>query len=105
MNLTTKTRVKRLQWKVMVTTELIIDVMNHFDDKNQVDIPQEAQQPPVQEPVQVPAEAQAKAPTEVQSTEQDEAVAEDVPDLVDPGPDSDPEDEDEGNKLQEEERT
>jgi hypothetical protein len=42
MNLTTKTRVKRSQWKAMVMTELIIDVMNHFEDKNLPEVPQEA---------------------------------------------------------------
>lgn len=48
MNLTTKVRVRRSQWKLMVTTELIIDVMDHFNEKRQPEIPQALPQAPVQ---------------------------------------------------------
>ena len=44
MNLTTKVRVRRLQWKLMVTPKLIIDVMNHFDEKRQPELIQELTQ-------------------------------------------------------------
>lgn len=56
MNLTTKVRVKRSQWKSMVTTEFIIDIMNHFKDKQHPEVPEEAQQPPMQEPREEQAE-------------------------------------------------
>ena len=99
MFLTTKTRVKRSQWKAMVTTELIIDVMNHFDDQVQVELPPEAQQPPALEPVQAPVETPATEVVETPSTEPIEATTEEVPDLVDPGPDSDSKEEDEDDEL------
>eukprot|EP00590_Aulacoseira_subarctica_P002999 CAMPEP_0172416062 /NCGR_PEP_ID=MMETSP1064-20121228/2499_1 /TAXON_ID=202472 /ORGANISM="Aulacoseira subarctica , Strain CCAP 1002/5" /LENGTH=671 /DNA_ID=CAMNT_0013153423 /DNA_START=324 /DNA_END=2338 /DNA_ORIENTATION=+ len=46
----TKQRVRRSQWKVMVTTDLIIDTMNFYEEKQQP-VPIEAQQPAPQEPV------------------------------------------------------
>ena len=98
MNLTTKTRVKRSQWKAMVTTEFIIDVMNHFEDKNLLEVPQEVHQPTAhKQPTQV--KEQDPVPAETQATEQVEPeIIEDVPDLVDPGPDSESEDEDDNEE-------
>ena len=81
MTLTTKTRVKRSNWKKMVTTELIVNIMNHFDERSQVDVPQELQQPQ-EEPASVPVEP---APVNiVEEVEELGTTENDVPDLVDP---------------------
>jgi hypothetical protein len=108
MNLKTKTRVRRSQWKKMVTSELIIDVMNYFDEKDRPVVPAELQQ---QEPE---AEAMQEAvvnPVAEETGEIREELTEvpanlveeednDVPELVDAvddPDDSDDEDDDEAS--------
>jgi len=95
MNLTTKTRVKHSNWKPMATTEIIINVMNHFDEKSQADVPQELQQPQ-EEPTPEPVLPEPELENIVE--ERPEVVEDDVQDLVDHVPredDSDDEDENE----------
>lgn len=94
MNLQTKSRIRCSQWIKMKTTEMIIDVMNHFDDEPEVQVEQQ----------------EVAAPTEAQNANNPEAVTADddeVPDLV-PGSvedDSDDEDDDEdGNEDDNEEK-
>ena len=91
MNLTTKTRVRRSQWKPMVTTELIVDITNHFEDKKHPEVPEELKQPPTtQETAEV-----AVLPTDLPAEQQDgdQIVEEPVPDLVDAPDNSDDEEE------------
>eukprot|EP00590_Aulacoseira_subarctica_P011377 CAMPEP_0172416198 /NCGR_PEP_ID=MMETSP1064-20121228/2670_1 /TAXON_ID=202472 /ORGANISM="Aulacoseira subarctica , Strain CCAP 1002/5" /LENGTH=98 /DNA_ID=CAMNT_0013153687 /DNA_START=128 /DNA_END=420 /DNA_ORIENTATION=+ len=69
----------------MVTTELIIDVMNCFEEKKLPDVPDEVQQPATQEPV-VGVEELKVPPPPVETEDQ---KADEVPDLVDAAPDDD----------------
>ena len=45
LNLQMKQRVRRSNWKLMATTELIIDTMNCFEDKNLPVTPELAVEP------------------------------------------------------------
>lgn len=104
MNLQTKQRVRRSHWKPMVTTELIIDVMNFFDDKKrpdvQIDVPSTTEQEIViQEPLQPEQEMPQNEPAVVESTpEEAQMIAEpddneeEPPELVDAPDDSEDED-------------
>mmetsp|Transcript_2609 Transcript_2609/g.3980 ORF Transcript_2609/g.3980 Transcript_2609/m.3980 type:complete len:661 (+) Transcript_2609:626-2608(+) len=123
MNLMTKQRVRRSNWKLMVTTQLIVDVMIFFEEKKNPEIPQEVQQPEQEATLQVlaqpPENVEAGAPVEpeveeaqdVQITAEGEIVSSDVqeaevepPDLVDaPDYDSDDGEEDEEDESDEEE--
>ena len=47
INLKTKMRIRRLHWVKMKTSDLIINIMNHFKDKVGM-MPQEVEQTPVQ---------------------------------------------------------
>ena len=90
MNLTTKVRVRRLEWKLMVTTKIIINVMNHVDKKCQPELLQE----PTQEQRQPEAVVEGLTEQEQIQEQVDENEVEnekEVPDLVD-SPDSDSED-------------
>jgi len=69
----------------MVTTELIIDVMNFFEEKKLPDVPEEVQQPAPQEPVVAEAEPEVPPPQVVAEDQE----TDDVPDLVDAAPDDD----------------
>ena len=55
MNLKTKTRIRRLHWKAMVTTELIVDVLNFFDEKPASETTTEPQVEPVVNSVEADA--------------------------------------------------
>ena len=88
MNLSTKLRVRRSQWKLMKTTELIIEVMNHFEEKKYPDVPDELQQPQ--------ADTLSENPiTDVPTTVEEAGSAEEpVLELVDDPDDSNSENED-----------
>ena len=86
MNLRTKQRVRRSHWVKMKTTNLIVDVMNSFDDK-ELPVVQEVEQPPIVQP-----EVTAEPIVEQASNEEVEVEAPvveepaeniEVPDLVD----------------------
>ena len=92
MNLSTKLGVRRSQWKLMKTTELIIEVMNHFEERKYPDVPAELQQSQADTPSEQPI-------TDVPTTEEEAGTAEEpVPDLVD-----DPDDYDSENEEEDEE--
>ena len=79
MNLKTKWRIRRSHWVKMKTTELIINIMNHFDDKVER-TPQEVPEPvaepdPVEEPEPVAPEAQPVEEVTEQGTQESEEVA------------------------------
>jgi len=61
MNLQTKQRVRRSNWKLMATTELVVDVMIFFEEKRHPDVPAEAQPTVAPEGVEAPEEAAAGA--------------------------------------------
>jgi len=94
MNIKSKTRVKRSHWKLMATTELIINAMNCFEDKILPAGPEPAQnitpdEPTAQEVVQETTEV-----VEPAILQEEQVVDDDVPELVDAAADSDDEDDD-----------
>lgn len=91
MNLMTKQRVRRSNWKLLATSELIIDTMNVFEDKSLPVVPEVAQ-PHAEEQVQDPPQGEEpviEEPANFVIDEEDEP-----PDLVD-AQDSDSDDDDE----------
>ena len=111
INLLTKQRVRHSHWKPMVTTALIIDVMNFFEDKKQQDIPMEV---PAESELAAEAAVVAPEPERVdEMQERQESIPEavesvtetpnedDVPDLVD-GPDDSESEDEEDDKPEEE---
>jgi len=100
MSLKTKTRVRRSQWKLMATNELIIDIMNCFEEKN---LPMETSTEPTQEPM-APTEAEEQSLEVVEpAILQEELTDEAVPDLVDDVENSDDEGDDEESVVEESE--
>lgn len=87
MSLKTKTRIRRSHWKLMATTELIINTMKYFEEKPLPfePIPEQEQQKPTEPEV----EAEITEPAMLQEEEEDA----EVPELID-APESD-DDEDE----------
>lgn len=84
MNLKTKTRNRRSHWKAMVATELIVDVLNFFDEKSATETTTEAQAEPVTSPAVAEMPEVLEEPAILQ-----ESVDEEVPDLVDALDDTD----------------
>ena len=74
LNLKTKSRIRRSHWVKMKTSELIVNIMNHFDDKVE-QTPQEVPQDPVQEPEPVDHAAQPVEQVTEQGTPGSAAVA------------------------------
>ena len=87
MNLKTKTRIRRSHWRAMTTTELIVDVLNFFDDKPATETSVEPQAEQIISPeVAMPEVVEEPAILQEQNDEE-------VPDLVDAPDDEDTEDE------------
>jgi len=105
MNLQTKQRVRRSQWKLMVTTELIIDVMIFFEDKRRPAVPleQEAVEPQVEPTAVIPEVVQEQVADNSQQEDATENLEEQMPDLIDHTPDENSDSEDENSDSEEEE--
>jgi len=75
LNLKTRTRIRRSHWVRMKTSQLIIDIMNHYEEKEFVALPEELRQEQEQEqtPVVIP-----EAPIQETNIEVEDSAVQDV---------------------------